>query len=143
MSEPQIVNAFLTKYVEDRVAGRLQPLAHYQALFPRHEQLIAEHYERCTLRSADEIPKRIGPFDLIREIGRGGQGVVYLAEDTRLGRRVALKALSGLRAVAPEALERLVREARIASRLDHPGICAIYEAGLDAGTPYIAMQYVD
>src|SRR5262245_61210108 len=105
MAEPQIINAFLQRYVQDRASGSAMPLSHYQVLFPGHEALISEHYERCALQmESDTPPGRIGAFALIREIGRGGQGVVYLAEDTRLGRKVALKVLSGLHAVTPDAL---------------------------------------
>jgi serine/threonine protein kinase/Flp pilus assembly protein TadD len=146
MSEPHQLNDFLRQVLEDRARGGVRPIAHYQALFPGNDALIAEHYGRCASDSpgsSEAVPKRIGPFEVIREIGRGGQGVVHLAEDTRLGRRVALKVLSGLRSLRPDGLERFLREARIASRLDHPGICRIHEAGVDGGVPYIAMQHVE
>ena len=67
---------------------------------------------------------------------------MYLAEDPRLGRKVALKVLEGFDAGATEAVERLRREAVAASSLRHPGICAVYEARLDVRPPYLAMQYV-
>ena len=85
----------------------------------------------------------IGRYRLISELGRGGQGSVHLAEDTRLHRRVAVKILTAFAAPAPGALQRFRREASIASRLDHPGICAVYEAGVEAGVPYIVMRYVE
>src|SRR5262245_8139139 len=116
MTEAQVTNAFLQRYLQDRESGSVRPLADYQALFPGHEALVADCYARCEPRE-NEACEKIGPFQVIREIGRGGQGVVYLAEDSRLGRRVALKVLSGLRALGPDALGRLLREARIASRL--------------------------
>lgn len=84
----------------------------------------------------------IGRYRLLRELGRGGQGTVYLAEDTTLGRKVALKVLEGWGDPRPEVLARFRREASTASKLQHPGICAVYEAGTDGNTPYIAMQYV-
>jgi serine/threonine protein kinase/formylglycine-generating enzyme required for sulfatase activity len=98
--------------------------------------------ERKLERSAIS-PRRIGSYVLLREIGRGGQGVVYLAQDTRLGRLVALKVLSTLvGAISPGALQRFRREAEAASKLDHPGICAVYDAGEADGASYIAMRYV-
>src|SRR5262245_15515805 len=146
MSEPRVINAFLRQVFADRATGKVRPLAEYQAMFPGNDALIAEQYERCReleAGSEPDGPQRIGPFSIIREIGRGGQAVVYLAEDTRLGRRVAIKVLSGIKALTSGALERLLREARIASRLDHPGICAVHEAGVEGGLPYIVMQLIE
>src|SRR5436190_20974127 len=70
-------------------------------------------------------------------------GEVYLADDTQLGRRVALKFLASGAAADPVAARRLVREARGAATLDHPHIGAVYEVGEADGRPFIAMQYVE
>ncbi len=85
---------------------------------------------------------RFGDYRLLEELGRGGQGVVYLAEDVRLGRRVALKILSSNFAADHGSRLRFEREAAAAARLDHPGICTVYEAGVVDGAPFIAMRYV-
>ncbi len=85
-------------------------------------------------------PEMFGKFELLQPIGRGGMGVVHRARDTTLGREVALKTLQGLS--DPDALARFQREAQLAARLRHPGIVAIYEAGVEKGVPYIAMEYV-
>ena len=85
----------------------------------------------------------IGPYRCIRELGRGGQGVVYLAEDPRLEREVALKILRCSPLDAHRLLARFQREARVASRLDHPGICHVFDAGVAEGVPYIAMRYIE
>jgi WD40 repeat protein/serine/threonine protein kinase len=87
--------------------------------------------------------RSIGPYRLIEEIGHGAQGQVYLAEDTRLHRRVALKVLSSAFAPSPATLRRFQREAAAASRLDHPGICAVYEAGEADGIHFIAMRHLE
>jgi WD40 repeat protein/serine/threonine protein kinase len=87
--------------------------------------------------------RRVGPYRLIRELGRGSQGQVFLAEDTRLSRRVALKVLSTTFAPSSSVLHRFQREAAAASKLDHPGICSVYEAGTADGVPYIAMRHVE
>jgi serine/threonine-protein kinase len=84
----------------------------------------------------------IGPYRTLRELGRGGQAIVWLAEDTRIQRQVALKVLPHLGPGGEEALKRFRREAEVASRLEHPGICGLLEADLDHGVPYIAMRYV-
>jgi eukaryotic-like serine/threonine-protein kinase len=77
------------------------------------------------------------------EIGRGGMGVVFKAEDTKLKRPVALKLLPFEHARSPEARERFVREAQAAAALDHPNICPVHEVEEEAGLMYIAMAYVD
>src|SRR5204862_3786026 len=87
--------------------------------------------------------QRVGPYRVLHEIGRGGQATVYLAEDTRLPRRVALKVLAGGFALSDPMLQRFRREAQAASRLDHPGICTVFDADVDGDTPYIAMRYVE
>jgi serine/threonine protein kinase/predicted Zn-dependent protease len=87
--------------------------------------------------------RRLGSYEVLREIGRGGQATVYLAEDSRLGRQVALKVLDPGVAPDPSALERFRREAEITSRLDHPGICTVYETGEERGAVWIAMRYVE
>jgi tetratricopeptide (TPR) repeat protein len=84
-----------------------------------------------------------GPYRLLRELGRGGQAVVWLAEDPRIGRRVALKVLPPLGPGSDAVLRRFRREAEVTSRLEHPAICPVYEADVEAGVPFIAMRYVE
>lgn len=87
--------------------------------------------------------ERIGTFRIVREIGRGGMGIVLEAVEEPLGRRVALKVLPAELLTSPNARARLRREAQIASRLDHSGIATIYGADVEADTPWIAMRYVE
>ena len=84
----------------------------------------------------------IGDYRLIRELGRGGMGAVYLAYDTRLGRQVALKLLP-LRFNSPERVRRLQREARSASALNHPHIITIYDFGQENNRYFIASEFVE
>lgn len=90
-----------------------------------------------------EIGEKLSQYHIISAIGSGGMGKVFLAEDTKLGRRTALKFLSPAFASEREHVDRFIREARASSALNHPNICTIYEINEAVDPPFIAMEYVE
>ena len=145
-----VLATFAAQLVTDREAGRLRPVDDYQALYPGYEQVVAQEYVALMEANDDDgapdlaagIPERIGPYRVRRELGRGGQSVVYLAQDERLDRPAALKILPPTSLASDKAKERFQREAKLTSQLEHPGICVVYETGEQDGLPWIAMRYV-
>lgn len=87
-------------------------------------------------------PPRIGPYEVLSKLGAGGMGEVYLARDTRLERRVAIKVLAPGFAADAERKRRFVREAKAASALNHPNIVTIHDFGTDGKIDYLVMEYV-
>src|SRR5260370_7158849 len=89
------------------------------------------------------LNEAIAHYRVLRQLGKGGMGVVYEAEDTKLGRRVALKFLPEDTHRDPHSLERFLREARAASALNHPGICTIHAIEDHDARTFIAMHFLE
>jgi len=153
---PDTISVYvLARLLADERTQRLLPLADYLAEYPGSEEVVARQYLKVVdgtatgaERTAEPAPApaqapggQIGPYVLEAELGRGGQGVVWRAHDTRLGRPIALKVVR----VSPAsggASPRFQREARAASRLSHPGICAVHDVGSAGDVAWIAMELV-
>jgi serine/threonine protein kinase len=133
----------------------------YHARFPGHAELIGSVFdatdppdphstppiaraETCLpLRAACELPERFGRYQILRCLGRGGMGAVYLAHDRAFDRRVALKVPFFTPADGPLALERFLREARAAATLSHPNLCPIHHIGQIDRIHYLTMAYIE
>lgn len=141
-----VIIEFLEQYAQDREAGIDRTLGDYLSLFPGCETTIAREYldaRRGYDEPLDRGTRVLGRFEILEEVGRGGQAVVYRARDMRFDRQVALKVLTAGPGMGSEALERMRREAEIASRLDHPGIAVVYDFGRDESAHWIAMRFVE
>ncbi len=142
---------FQLAYWNDVANQSVKPLSAYRASFPRAEHVIAEEFERVTRREATPrldhtaraVRSTLGAFRLVREIGRGSQAVVWLARDEALGRDVAIKIYEKHDAADVVAAARFRREAVLASGIDHPGLCPVYEVGEDDDRRWIVMRFID
>jgi len=107
------------------------------------EETSSPSMSPASLPALETGPRRLGDFEVLREIGRGGMGVVYEARQTSLNRKVALKVLGPGLGLTPRAVVRFRREAEAAARLHHTNIVPIYATGEDGGTHYYAMELVE
>lgn len=111
-----------------------------QPLLPQRSRALAS--DSSARQRAKSVGKRLGKFQILGELGRGGMGVVFEARDTVLERNVAIKLLPRSVASRPESLERFLREARAAARLHHPHVVAVYDADHFNGQYYIVLELV-
>lgn len=137
--------------IDDYVKDHPEIADEIQAVFPSIEMMERisqkEHTERSfetrTGRLTGDSMESLGDFQIIREVGRGGMGVVYEALQKSLKRRVALKVLGPTVGGAPNQIQRFMREAESAARLHHTNIVPVYGVGEDEGLHYYAMQYIE
>ena len=143
---------------EERAAFLAKVCAGDRQLREEAEQLIAAHERQSSFIDPQELAetvelrddhheslrgRRLGPYEIISQLGRGGMGEVFLAHDSRLGRKVALKMLPAAFTQNADRVSRFEREAKAASALNHPNILTIYEIGRSDGVHFIATEFVD
>src|SRR5712691_7521435 len=145
---PEERASFLTEACGDDESVR----SDVEALIAAHEQsgefLDAPAYEIASGKLANDsaelaVGEALGHYKILGTLGTGGMGEVYLAQDSRLGRKVALKLLSATFTGDPERLRRFEQEARAASALNHPNILTIHEIGSENGLQFIATEFID
>ncbi|HEY1377071.1 MAG TPA: protein kinase [Gemmataceae bacterium] len=143
----ELAEEFLARYRR----GERPPLSEYAGRRPELADRIRQVFPTLILMEqlgppaeADgpPVPDRLGEYCIVREVGRGGMGVVYEAVQESLGRRVALKVLTADRGRGP-FLERFWREARSAARLHHTNIVPVFGVGRDGDTHFYVMQYIE
>jgi eukaryotic-like serine/threonine-protein kinase len=153
----RVAEAFLARYRR----GERPSLAEYTQKYPELAEQMRDLFPALVLmeemgsvegpRSASpagtapgtgKMPEQLGDYRILREVGRGGMGVVYEAVQESLGRHVALKVLSSHPLLPPTHLERFRREARAAARLHHTNIVPVYAVGAQDGVHYYAMQFI-
>lgn len=141
-ADARAFNAFLRAAARDRAAGRERPPEEYVAAHPAAAERIRRFFGQGTASTSGGLPRPFGRYVLERSLGRGGQGEVFLATDTALGRPVALKTLVGDDR-GGEAAERLRREAALAARLDHPSLCPTLDFGVQDGVRFLTAKFVE
>jgi serine/threonine protein kinase/tetratricopeptide (TPR) repeat protein len=147
--EPEPLVAVAESFLDRFRRGERPSVAEYADRHPELADQIRDLFpalvevERLNLHAAGSaVPERVGGYRILREIGRGGMGVVYEAVEEALGRRVALKVLPAHALLRPSLLERFDLEARAAARLHHPNIVPVLGVGDHDGLRYYAMQYI-
>jgi serine/threonine protein kinase len=163
MNEPKTLDPALAELVEELsnklLAGEAANLSAYLRAHPEHAEELrrllpslraladvgrsAAEDDAALAPATPQVGRVLGDFRILREVGRGGMGVVYEAVQESLGRHVALKVLPADARLGPHQLERFQREARAAARLHHTNIVPIHGVGEDQGTHYFAMQLID
>ena len=150
------VEQLAEEFLQRRRQGEAASISQYAQAHPELEARIREIFPTLLLmedlkpasRSGAVVPAAVGPlerlgdFRLLREIGRGGMGVVYEAEQVSLGRRVALKVLPAVCVASPTRLQRFLREAQAAARLHHTNIVPVFGVGQQDGIRYYVMQLI-
>jgi eukaryotic-like serine/threonine-protein kinase len=158
----EMVEQLAEEFVERYRRGERPPLSEYTQRYPEHAEQIQDLFpalvmmeriapasesdalppERFPHQRPGEHPAQIGDYRILREIGRGGMGIVYEAEQLSLGRHVALKLLPQPMLPSPRQRQRFEREARSAARLHHTNIVPVFGIGEEGGLHYYVMQYI-
>lgn len=156
-NQPKELDDLATEFVNRLRTGESVSIAQFAAQYPENSDAITQLFPAIqsieSLRKAKDLSavqaspapiafQQLGDFRIVKEIGRGGMGIVFLAEQVSLGRRIALKVLPPSYVADPKYAKRFQREARIAANLHHTNIVPVFGVGQEKETLYIAMQYI-
>lgn len=153
-SAESLVGRVADEFLARQERGESPDAEEYAARYPHAADLIRRTLAALKLAAGSlggtaadptspPLPEALGDYRLVREVGRGGMGVVYEAEQLSLRRRVALKVLPFAAVMDPRHFQRFRNEATAAAALEHPNVVKVYAVGCDRGVHYIAMQFVD
>lgn len=150
-----LLGVVVDEYLDRRASGEQPDIDDYVARYPQLGDVIRQSLRALEMVDASNTsagqssvsadrtaPKQLGDFRLLRELGRGGMGVVYEAEQISLNRKVALKVLPFAALIHNRALQRFHNEVRAVAALDHPNIVSVYSVGEEHGVHYYAMQLI-
>ena len=146
------VEDFMVRCLESSAARRERLLSEFLERHPEHATEVARRFEILRSLGVEEadvpvsawsVPEQLGDFRLVRALGGGGMGIVYLAEQLSLGREVALKLIRPEHLLFPGARARFRREIEAVATLHHPGIVAIHTVGEEGALPFFAMELID
>lgn len=142
-ADPRVVQA-VEEYLAAQEAGRAPPREQFLGQHPDIAAELSQYLGALELMrdGSPRAGERVGDYELLAEISRGGMGVVYKARHRTMGRTVALKTLRGDFQSQPDLVQRFFREVRATARLNHPNIVPIYEVGEHQGQPYYTMAFV-
>jgi serine/threonine protein kinase len=154
LTEPQQeqLTEILDEYLRKMESGDVQDRSELIAAHPDLSEALREYLTKLDElnrlvggepRSSEIIGKQLGDYRLVRELGRGGMGIVYLAQQGSLDRMVAVKLLPFASLLEPKYIERFKNEARAAAQLEHPNIVPVYSIGQEDGIHFYAMRYIN
>ncbi|MGA0060864.1 MAG: protein kinase domain-containing protein [Planctomycetota bacterium] len=134
---------FFRAYEADLVSGSVRTVDEYAAAIPEHAVRIRAEYRRLTEDDSAAGDRVLGGrYLLVESLGRGSFGEVFLAEDTKLRRRVAVKVLDEFRALSAEWRHRLIREAEATQRIGDDGCCTVHDVGFEGDVPFLVMPWI-
>ena len=158
-----IIERAVQQFVDDQLQGKQPDIDKFVRQFPGYESQIRQRLQNldeieslfdCLMQADDSdfgdpitesnlIGQKLGDFEILKMVGQGGMGAVFLAQQASLDREVALKVISSVGGTQTKNLDRFKRESKVLAKISHPNIVPIYEVGQQGAYSYFAMEYVE